>query len=279
MDDRRFDALARSLAAGGSRRAALRLLGGGLLAALARFGLADEAAADDRDASCRGTCDQCTKDGQCCSGRCREGACRCKPRGSCKVDRACCSGQCRRDGTCRPAEAVACGRGEPSDGEDCVPRGEACTPSGTPCCDGDECVGDAIGGYVCRPPCTGGTTRCGTACVDLQTDPNNCGGCGNTPCLSGACKNGECCATKTCGSLTCPAGADICTGTAVTCGSGAVSCFCHNVGGASKCGSRGPCTTCEVGQQCVYNIINGVPTYGTCISCKGCTSCFLECTV
>ena len=166
MDDRRFDRLARTVAAGGTRRAALRLLGGGVIAALARLGFpADEAAALDRDASCRGSCDQCTKDGQCCSGRCREGQCRCKERGSCKVDRACCSGQCRRDGTCKPAAAVACGTGEPSDGEDCVPRDAACIPSGTPCCNGDECVGDTALGGVCRPPCDGGTTRCGDVCL------------------------------------------------------------------------------------------------------------------
>ena len=292
MDDRRFDRLARTLAAGDTRRAALRLLGGAALAAgLARLGLAaDEAAADDRDASCRGSCDRCTGDGQCCSGRCREGACRCKPRGACKVDRACCSGRCRRDGTCKPAEATACGRGDPSDGEDCVPTDGNCTPGGTPqCCDGDECVGDTAEGGVCLPLCEGGTTRCGTECVDLQTDPNNCGGCGKQPCLSGGCKNGECCATGTCGSLTCPATADNCAvgGTTLSCGGGSVSCYCTNANGASKCGSI-TCQPCSnLGGTCPYGVDeNGNPVSGTCISCPKCangttnpgTTCFRECT-
>ena len=60
MDGTRFDRLARLLAAGGSRRAALGLQAGAALGALVGRGAA---LADDRDANCRGSCDSCDRDG------------------------------------------------------------------------------------------------------------------------------------------------------------------------------------------------------------------------
>ena len=120
MDNRHFDHLAKRVAAGSSRRTALRLLGGSALAAgLTRRGLSPAAGQfgteDDRDANCRGSCAQCDGDGQCCSGRCDGGACQCKERGSCSHDRACCSGRCR-DGTCKRAPDPGC----------CQEAGERC---------------------------------------------------------------------------------------------------------------------------------------------------------
>jgi hypothetical protein len=59
-----------------------------------------------------------------------------------------------------------------------------CTPRGVETCNGldDDCDGVADNGI----------TRCGSSCVDLQTDPANCGGCGiacggGTSCVRGAC--------------------------------------------------------------------------------------------
>ncbi|WP_217999903.1 hypothetical protein, partial [Smaragdicoccus niigatensis] len=39
--------------------------------------------------------------------------------------------------------------------------------------------------------CTNGTTLCGDICVNTYTDPENCGGCGNT-CNYGICNSGTC---------------------------------------------------------------------------------------
>lgn len=41
------------------------------------------------------------------------------------------------------------------------------------------------------PVCTGEELACGTSCVDANTDPNNCGACGNV-CSSGLCSWGVC---------------------------------------------------------------------------------------
>ncbi len=51
-----------------------------------------------------------------------------------------------------------------------------------------------------RPkPCPAGTKRCGKACIDVQSDPANCGACGRT------CGAGDVCTGGTCGPLP-PAG-------------------------------------------------------------------------
>ncbi len=51
-------------------------------------------------------------------------------------------------------------------------------------------------GYACGAMCLAGTTPCGSSCVDLQTDPTNCGMCGMVctagPNSSAACTTGAC---------------------------------------------------------------------------------------
>lgn len=52
--------------------------------------------------------------------------------------------------------------------------------------------------------CKGGTTRCNGACVDTNTDPNNCGGCGDECDAGEVCRQGEC-ACDVCGDASdCP---------------------------------------------------------------------------
>src|SRR3712207_5344018 len=41
-------------------------------------------------------------------------------------------------------------------------------------------------------PCPPGQGCCNRTCVDLQSDPNNCGSCGNSCGASDKCQQGEC---------------------------------------------------------------------------------------
>ncbi len=49
----------------------------------------------------------------------------------------------------------------------------------------------ASGAYACGISCNASLTHCGGACVDTQSDVNNCGRCGHG-CLAGACVAGQC---------------------------------------------------------------------------------------
>ena len=88
MDDRRFDALTRSLAAGASRRHALGLLGRGAAGAVlglmgVKTAAADEASRAHRGRDCKGVGRRCRSDRRCCSGHCDPAT------GTCVVDGAC----------------------------------------------------------------------------------------------------------------------------------------------------------------------------------------------
>jgi hypothetical protein len=143
----------------------------------------------------------------------------CIPRGG--------GGQCVRGSTCT-SDATCCG-GEVCDtlNQVCVSAGGPCTnDTGTcfdslDCCGNEECVGglcqqtaggcapgavcavdaECCGGQVCvnstcaqaarTAGCPEGQVRCNGVCVDISSDPNNCGACG-VVCESGACFNGTC---------------------------------------------------------------------------------------
>jgi hypothetical protein len=128
-----------------------------------------------------------------------------------------------------------------------------CTPtSAVEICNGidDDCSGEVDEGTdLCPTPetCTAGSCTCaspdvcGDACVDPQTDPDNCGGCGNV------CPAGDTCVT---GSCFCPTGSlcgDVDAGTAA----------CVNIGSdPSNCGHCGD--ACLATQDC-YNSACGPP--------------------
>ena len=94
MDNRHFDALARAVAGGASRRSILRGLLGGALAGVPALGGGREAAA-----GCFKQGRRCRYDRQCCSGLCNAYFGRCTdacgpPNANCSEADDCCSGIC-----------------------------------------------------------------------------------------------------------------------------------------------------------------------------------------
>lgn len=77
--------------------------------------------------------------------------------------------------------------------------------------------------------------RCGDACIDYLSDPNNCGACGNV------CGDGSCCANGACISI-CGEGQTLCGGECVYLGSDDHNCGeCGQSCGESSCCSDGSC--------------------------------------
>lgn len=111
-------------------------------------------------------------------------------------------------------------------------------------------------------PCAAPSGICNGQCLNLDTDPNNCGSCGNV-CDSGTCRNGLClspsCAGQTCDTFT-------------ACGPGG-SCVCASVAGGGLCADgQTPCagladctvdSDCPTGRLCA---LNTCCTRGVCIA-------------
>ena len=66
----------------------------------------------------------------------------------------------------------------------CARLGQACSRE-KKCCAGTACRNGTCG-------CAGGTTKCGTRCLNLKTDPNNCGECGRSCGDGNVCSEGFC---------------------------------------------------------------------------------------
>ena len=85
-----------------------------------------------------------------------------------------------------------CGVDLGNDDENCGTCGHAC-PSATHCVAGVCACGDDACGAGATIECAAGLTSCGALCVDVNTDPDNCGACGNVclpaerNCAGGAC--------------------------------------------------------------------------------------------
>ena len=143
--------------------------------------------------------------------------------GACTHNTGCMSGFCSSTGTCQPAPCttpdIMCSGtcvNPNSDPNNCGTCGDVCTaPTGGT----TSCVGGA-----CAPACGTGTALCGTgpsaACVNTQSNVNNCGACGNV-CNSrngtASCTNGGC-------SIVCSPGYSPCTPGGYCCPTGSSSC-------------------------------------------------------
>ena len=156
---------------------------------------------------------------------------------ACAVGMMCNGGRC--GGVCAPGDPTCVGFGNPVD----------CGPSHAVCVTGQLCVGGAC---VCRPP----LTPLGGACIDLATDPQNCG----TPGMvcADACTGGMCVGA-------CPDGTRDCDGACVrtqsdtlNCGACGNACSarqicqggdCRDVTPARGCTSC-PCADCGGGRRC-----------------------------
>jgi hypothetical protein len=160
MDATRFDTLIRSLTDGSSRRAALGVGLGGVLAALG-LGESEAKKKRRRKKKCKRTCGPCQ--------RCKKGKCRPKPAGIPCGD----GGECLANGSC----ALSCTMDDECDR---LPSGCGCSPAsaeGVSHCYGHvnscdeipkkcESTAECPLGRVCQPTgCVGGGNRCWPLCA------------------------------------------------------------------------------------------------------------------
>jgi hypothetical protein len=155
-----------------------------------------------------------------CQGQCFDPMSDAQHCGSCET--ACTGGTGCIDGSCK------CGVGEQLCGSECSNLN---SPQHCGSCEKKCAVGEICAVNTCIPssqPCPTGLTRCGDACVNLQTTASACGACETK------CSVGQACSAGHCG---CPAGKTDCNGTCVNLQTSALHC--------------GACaTTCTAGQAC-----------------------------
>lgn len=176
---------------------------------------------------------------------CLSGQCRCGGGAGCLDGEACCGGACEdlqnsveHCGACNRA----CGPSEVCQDGTCV--APPCDPE---CGEGESCDPDTT---TCRcgagPGCTATQACCAGGCLDTQSDPNNCGGCGimcsgAEVCMGGTCTTDipcvpSCAAGESCVGGVCRCGTNPSCGSALSCCSGVCVETDNNVRNCGRCG-------------------------------------------
>jgi hypothetical protein len=190
MDPKRFDTLARTLSASGTRRSALAAL---LSGSLTQLGLSQPAESrkrrGGRDVTIQGPCgdgsgadNQCRKPEQCCTGICER-------RQPGKPKRC----RCRRAGQdC--TETINCCQGA---GQDLVCSGDTCQPR----CTSDSCTTGCCDGTTCQEGNTKAACGEGVSCVSCSSDAAV--SCRNTDGVNGTCVRDCAADSSVCGGAGC----------------------------------------------------------------------------
>ncbi len=221
------------------------------------------------DQECDGTCEACGS-----SGFCNDFP---------EDDSSCQAITCTADSTCADYPAPLNQNRCAAFGQ-CVTEAAHCIPSftssTTSCGAGRFC--DGMGG--CEDACNSSQTWCTNACVNLDTDKDNCGSCGNEcaadmSCVSGSCEctsagalecSGSCIDPDTdadnCGSCGNDCGADVCQSGSCVCGAGR-----HGCGSSTP-----PCYANTDGDNCGSSCLDCSDYNGTTGTCGGDQKC--ECT-
>ena len=188
----------------------------------------------------------------------------------CSSTESCVKGECQKN-DCDEGQTL-CGLGDcritnGNDANNCGSCGYACTEHPTTVARSESCSGGKCQ-YVCKNDytyCGGGSTADGIVCVktsDMQTDPNNCGGCGNSATGEHICNTNESCVRGICEVNDCDNGQTLC-------GLG----VCRTVDGndADNCGSCGfECAEHPISTATSNTCLGGVcqyvckPEYETC---------------
>lgn len=124
-----------------------------------------------------------------------------------------------------------------------------CACGATPCVD---LLSDPNNCGSCGNLCGSGATCCAGTCANLQSSPGNCGACG-TVCGSGVCNSGTCTA--------CPSGDVVCGSACSNPQTDSANCGSCNHGCGSGSCNAGQCTQWQVASQTGY--MYGLATDGT----------------